>query len=253
VSHQRSRRPGRAAGPAIVSLCVSLCLLVASCATPAKSAAPNDILTTRPAPEPVKLLAATKPTSMPARAMTLFDGRTLKGWHVLNEDFFTDHGKVYASDGTIVLEAGSPATGIRWAGPFPTVDYEVTLDAMRVDGSDFFCGMTFPVGDSPCTWIVGGWGGCVVGLSNIDGAHAAENETTTGVSFKNGRWYHLRLRVTATDIEAWIDGEQVINLTTRGRKLTIWLEQEPVRPFGVATWYTKAALRNVRLAPAESP
>ena len=61
-------------------------------------------------------------------------------------------------------------------------DYEVTLEAMRVDGNDFFCGMTFPAGKDPCTLIVGGWGGTVVGLSSINGMDASENETTINMA-----------------------------------------------------------------------
>ena len=61
---------------------------------------------------------------------------------------------------------------------FPKVDYEVNLDAKRVAGNDFFCGITFPVGKRFCSLIVGGWGGATVGLSSIDGKDAAENETT---------------------------------------------------------------------------
>jgi hypothetical protein len=49
------------------------------------------------------------------------------------------------------------------------MNYEIKLEAKKVTGNDFFCGMTFPVGDSFCSFIVGGWGGPVVGLSSIDG------------------------------------------------------------------------------------
>ena len=53
-------------------------------------------------------------------------------------------------------------TGVTYQGQFPKTDYEVSLEAMRVDGVDFFCGMTFPVRSEFCTLIVGGWGGEVV-------------------------------------------------------------------------------------------
>jgi hypothetical protein len=169
------------------------------------------------------------------------------GWQVLDEADLSRHGKVYVDDGRVILEEGSPMTGIRWTGPVLREEYEVALEAMRVDGNDFFCGMTFPVGDSPCTLILGGWGGTLVGLSNVDGSHAAENETTTSVRFENGRWYRVKLRVTKEKIESWVDAEKVIDLVRGTHKFTVWLEQEPVRPLGFATWYTKAALRNIAL------
>ena len=63
---------------------------------------------------------------------------------------------------------------------------------MRLDGSDFFCSTTFPVGKDPCTLVVGGWGGMVVGLSNVDHEDASENGTTKTMTFKNKRWYRVR-------------------------------------------------------------
>jgi hypothetical protein len=182
----------------------------------------------------------------------LFDGRTLDGWEVLEKFSFKAHGAVAVAEEQIVLEAGSPATGIRFAGEVPTDDYELSLEAMRVAGGDFFCGLTFPVGEAPCTLIVGGWGGGVVGLSNVDGQPAVENETTRFMQFKEGQWYKVRLRVAGGRIAAWIDDEQVVDLATAKRKFSVWWEQEPARPLGIATWHTKAALRNIRLAPVDA-
>ena len=55
-------------------------------------------------------------------------------------------------------------TGITYTNPLPRTDYEVTLEAMRVEGSDFFCGLTFPVGSNSCSLVVGdgaeAWWGC---------------------------------------------------------------------------------------------
>ena len=103
---------------------------------------------------------------------------------------------------------GDGCTGVTWTKEFPTWDYEVACDAMRVDGNDFFCGMTFPVGKDPCSFIVGGWGGTVVGLSSIDGFDASENETTQYYEFERDRWYKIRLRVTPERIEAIVDRVQ---------------------------------------------
>ena len=44
-------------------------------------------------------------------------------------------------------------------------------------GGDFFATLTFPVDDSFCTFVTGGWGGDIVGLSSIDGWDASDNET----------------------------------------------------------------------------
>ena len=60
-------------------------------------------------------------------------------------------------------------TGVTWTGAFPQTNYEVRLDGMRIKGGDFFASITFPVGDSYATWVTGGWGGDIVGISSIDG------------------------------------------------------------------------------------
>ncbi len=183
----------------------------------------------------------------PSKSISLFDGKSVKQWWVIDAYAFRDHGEVAVANGQINIGAGSPASGIAWTGTPPRSNYEFSLDAKRTEGGDFFCGLTFPVGDSYCTFIVGGWGGGVIGLSNLDEQAAIENETTSYVEFKDDRWYRVRVRVTDAKIEAWIDNEQHIDLDRKHRKFSIWWEQEPVCPLGVATWNTGAALRNIQL------
>ncbi|MBP7934675.1 MAG: DUF1080 domain-containing protein [Phycisphaerae bacterium] len=187
------------------------------------------------------------PAPGPGETTPLFDGQSLAGWRVLKDGAFEHHGQVRVKDGTIVLERGSLQTGVGWNGQVPRDDYEVSLEAMRTDGNDFFCGLTFPVGNEPCTWIIGGWGGSVVGLSNVDNDAAVENVTTQGMTFENNRWYKIRLRVTTSRIDAWIDDKQMIDLERGEHKFSVWWEQEPARPLGIAAWDTGAALRNIRL------
>lgn len=182
-----------------------------------------------------------------AREGRLFDGRTLDGWKPLTTGVFSAHGKVTVEDGALVLSRGDRQTGVVYTGEFPKENYEVSLEARRVEGSDFFCGMTFPVGNEPCTLILGGWGGNVVGLSNVDGSSAVENETTSGKAFENGRWYAIRLQVTPGKIEVWIDGQRYIDLPRGGHQFSVWYEQEQCRPFGFSTWDTTGALRNINL------
>jgi len=177
---------------------------------------------------------------------SLFDGKSLGGWGVGEADEFALHGKVTPGDGEIRLAAGDPMTGVAWDRKFPTIGYELALDALREEGSDFFVGLTFPVAKAHCTLILGGWGGNIVGLSNIDDLHAAENETTQSIHFTNGEWYRVRLRVTAERIKVWLDGKEIINLAHKGRKLTIWPQQEPMRPLGIASYYTTTRVRNIQ-------
>lgn len=204
------------------------------------------------APAPAPAAEAGKPEKSPTvkpaggtNEMSLFDGKSLKGWAVTD---FAGRGEVSVKEGKIVLESGQ-MTGITWtnASELPRMNYELSLEAMRVDGSDFFCGLTFPVAKDPCSLIVGGWGGGVVGLSSLDGQDAANNETTKFMNFKTGQWYAIRLRVTPGKIQAWIDADKVIDCPTEDRSISIRLEMEDSKPLGIATWATAGALKNLRL------
>jgi len=179
----------------------------------------------------------------------LFDGKTLEGWSATN---FGGEGKVEIEGGRIVLGFGSDLTGITWKGAMPGVDYEVKLEARREEGSDFFCGLTFPVNDSFCSLILGGWGGTVVGLSSIDGLDASENETSRLMNFDLNKWYAVTLKVTRQKIEAWIDGAKIIDQELAGRKISIRPEVELSRPLGVASWRTRAALRKIAMRKIDS-
>jgi hypothetical protein len=178
----------------------------------------------------------------------LFDGKTLEGWEITN---FGPQGPVYVSGNEIILGLGDGCTGITWTRAFPRSDYEVTLDAKRVAGNDFFCGMTFPVGKSFCSLIIGGWGGATVGLSSIDGKDAAENETTSIRNFEKDRWYKITLMVSDDYIKAWIDTDKVVDFTLGAKKLSIRPEVSLSRPFGIASWNTTAAIRNIHLRRIE--
>jgi type 1 glutamine amidotransferase len=192
------------------------------------------------------LLLAVNP--LPSRAgewQSLFDGKTLKGWKITD---FAGHGEANVENGRLMIHSGVMLTGVSWTNTLPKIDYEVSLEAMKVEGGDFFCGLTFPVQDSFCTWIVGGWGGGVVGLSSIDGMDASENETTKYMKFDAGRWHRLRLRVAREQIEAWIDDEKIVDQSIAGRKISLRPgDIDLSKPFGVATWQTTGALRDIRI------
>jgi hypothetical protein len=175
----------------------------------------------------------------------LFDGKSLAGW---KETKFGGEGDVSVEAGAIVLEQGNDMTGITYdKGNFPKINYEITLEGKRLKGNDFFCTTTFPVGDAHCSLVMGGWGGGVVGLSSLDEKDASENETGSQQSFTKDRWYRVRIRVTAERIAAWIDNKQVVDVQTKGRKISIRPECELCRPFGIATWRTVGAVRDIRV------
>jgi Domain of Unknown Function (DUF1080) len=176
----------------------------------------------------------------------LFDGKTLSGW---KETPFTRHGTVTVEDGAILLGKGY-LTGVNLVGEFPRTNYELRMEAQRADGSDFFAGITFPVNDSYLTWINGGWGGKVVGLSSLDGDDASENETSTVRDFQKGRWYRLWVAVTPDRVRTWIDDELVIDVTITNRQIGLRPgEIDLSKPLGVAAYNTVSKVRKIEWRP----
>ena len=191
--------------------------------------------------------AEARPEAAPSHL--LFNGESLDGWEKAD---FGGQGDVHVEEGVLVLPQGDPLTGVRWTGPFPTMDYEIELEAQREAGTDFFCGLTFPVGDTCASLILGGWAGETCGISSFEDMDASENETMFYRSFETNRWYAVKLRVTTTKVEAWLDGEQVVDIDTEGRRIGTRPEIDLCRPLGFASYLTAAALRDIRWRPVET-
>jgi hypothetical protein len=190
----------------------------------------------------------------------LFDGRTLANWRQTNfEGGAAVKVQPAFKDGrpAIVIEPGVTLSGLTstLGSALPRTNYEITLEAMRLQGGDFFCALTFPVGQSACTFVVGGWGGVVIGISSVNHADASDNETTQSGDFVDNRWYRIRVRVTDAKIEAWIDKDQMVDLGLKDRKVMMRPgDIEKSQPLGLATFQTRAAMRDIRLrrlTPAE--
>jgi hypothetical protein len=125
---------------------------------------------------------------------------------------------------------------------------------MRVMGSDFFCGLTVPVGTNCCSLIVGGWGGSLIGISSLNGMDASENETTKFSNFESGRWYRIRLRVTEKRIQAWVDKEKLMDVDTTDKRISVRPgDIELSQPIGVAAWQTASALREIKFRQVSGP
>lgn len=214
--------------------------------TPAPTASVGE-----PAPAPQQP-AEQQPAHQDGKWVSLFDGQSLKGWKSTE---FGGEGDVKVEEGAILLEMGQEMTGITWdrAEPPPKNNYEIRLEARRVDGSDFFCALTFPVDNASPSLVVGGWGGGVVGISSIDDLNASENETTKYMEFKTGQWYKIRVRVTKDRLQAWIDDQEVVDQDIAGRKISNHPAVELSKPLGISTWSTVGAVRKVELRKIDAP
>lgn len=184
--------------------------------------------------------------------VSLFNGDDLGKWEPIE---FNGRGDVHvAFDGSLTLENGTPLTGVVWTGDkkeLPKSNYEISLEAKKHYGDDFFCALTFPVKESHATFLCGGWGGVVVGVSSIDGKDASENETSQNITFERNRWYKIRVRVTDARLTGWIDDKEVFDVELKGR--SIGLRPGPIEkcaPLGIANFLTRSAYRKIELLRA---
>lgn len=190
----------------------------------------------------------------------LFNGKDLTGWR--KADLSTS-GEVKAlPNGIIECGIGHSLSGIVYTNKFPTMNYELSIEGMRKEGSDFFIALTIPVETSFCTVIIGGWGGGLCGISSFDGNDAANNQWGEGLLLKDNEWYNLKVRVTPGVIQIALNKDLYtarVEFDDCKRLSLRYGEIEETVPLGLATYETKALWRNftmteiTKLLPEDRP
>ncbi len=177
--------------------------------------------------------------------IALFDGKTLGTW---KKTAFGGEGDVFVNDeGHLEFGFGAVITGVNWnADPPASSNYEISLEAMKLDGNDFFLALTFPVKESHATFVVGGWGGGIVGISCVDDLNASENETMSIDGFAKDVWHKVTVRVSDDRLQAWIDDTEKVDLDLTDRKISLLPgDIELSAPIGIAAYQTRAQYRNI--------
>ena len=197
--------------------------------------------------------AKTDETEASPKEFVLFDGKSLKDWEMVD---IGASGPVEIEDELMIINMGDSVSGAVYkkAAELPMMNYEISLEAKRLDGVDFFCALTFPVGskNSCATLLLGGWGGAVTGISSIDNLDASENNTSTFQRYEDDKWYKVRLRVTKNHLAAWIGDEQIVDEDITGKKISV--RSGPIEsylPLSLTTFATTAAYRNIKLKVVE--
>ncbi len=189
----------------------------------------------------------------PRGEVMLFDGKNIDDWEMVDIGA-SGYVELDEDNGVMIIRQGDSLSGALYkkAADLPIERYEITLEARRTAGVDFFCGLTFPIGnlETCATLILGGWGGSVTGISSIDGLDASENATGSYQRYEDDKWYVVRLRVTPENLSAWIDGKQVVDIDIAGRK--VGLRSGPIEsyaPLALSTYNTEAGIRKVKFKP----
>ncbi|HBJ84727.1 MAG TPA: DUF1080 domain-containing protein [Verrucomicrobiales bacterium] len=195
--------------------------------------------------------AADEPKTEAPKEFILFNGKSLDDWETVD---IGGSGVVDLEGGVMIINQGESVSGVVYkkAATLPLTNYEITLEAKRLQGVDFFVGLTFPVGDlkTCATFVCGGWGGSVTGISSIDGFDASENNTSSYQRYEDDKWYAIKLRVTPENLSAWIGEKQVIDEDIINKKIAVRTGPiESYLPLSLTTFNTTSAIRNIKLTP----
>ncbi|MCX6856611.1 MAG: hypothetical protein NTV80_17100, partial [Verrucomicrobia bacterium] len=117
------------------------------------------------------LLAACRPTApeVKVRQWSLMEGDLAGAWQQAG---IPEEGKIALKEGELEIGIGAPMTGAKFTAwdqaGMPGTGYMIRYETMRVEGRDIFGMCTFPVSshDAHATFVIGGWGGTVTGLSS---------------------------------------------------------------------------------------
>jgi Domain of Unknown Function (DUF1080) len=152
--------------PAVTTPAPKSTTQVAKSTPPVPATIPLKEVTTKPYDQAVVSVLVSDKKKLTSTWKPLFNGKDLTHWE---SSKFGGDGEVSVENGMIVLTEGGDMTGITYKGEVPTMNYALEVEAQRLDGVDFFAGVTFPVGETHMTLIPGGWAGGVFGLSSING------------------------------------------------------------------------------------
>jgi Domain of Unknown Function (DUF1080) len=196
-------------------------------------------------------LAACRPsvTDVKPARWALLEGELAAAWQQAG---IPEEGKIVVKEGELEIASGAPMTGAKFANwdqaKMPGTNYSIQFEAMRLEGRDIFGMCTFPVSshEAHATFVIGGWGGTVTGISSLNFLDASENATRAEQAFQNGVWYVVRIEVRPEDLRVWINDRPVVNASIKGKKVSLRAgDIDHCLPFGFATWGTKAKVRRV--------
>lgn len=182
--------------------------------------------------------------------IALLPEKGLEGWTITD---FYGHGEVKREGELLVLEPGKPLTGITTKKKdFPTTNFEIEFEAQRTQGNDFLCGLTFPVGKGFASFIGGGWGGGLVGLSSVDGSDASENSYSSHVDFKNDQWYKFRILVDDEFVRGFVDKKEAFAIEREGHEFSTRIEVYASQPLGLCVFASRVEVKNFRWRPIKA-
>jgi hypothetical protein len=177
---------------------------------------------------------------------SLFDGKTLRGWKLIDGHPFGNHGRVDVRNNEIVLGKGGPCTGIQYTGDLPKSDYEFSFEVMSHSASGGLMSMAFHVeGSSTMASIDVHDGGTIEAIMRVvDGGNRG---IAAKARFEKGRWYRVLVQVTQSRLLVLLDDEKLFDWPRPQHSFGKPVEWGALVPFGIGNWDAETSLRRIQV------
>ena len=177
--------------------------------------------------------------------VSLFDGETLTGWHKNPQPIGHGTGGLWTvEDGAICGEQDPPASGN--GGILLTDqkfgDFELLLDMKPDWGPD--SGLFIRSNDQ---------GQCIQMMVDYHEDGSVGHLYGEGTGGWSARPFDLNGTYDDGEAAGEGDDKRIVNLETTGKKIGIRADIDASKPFGFASYQTRAALRDIRLKEVEGP
>ncbi len=163
-------------------------------------------------------------------------------WNRSFEEMAGQHAGLWSvKDGTVLQE--SLADNIRlWFGNPDWKNYEFTLQARKVGGSEGFLILFRGISDEEFYWCnLGGWGNMRHSLEKgLKGIQWGAVGPAVDGKIEENKWYDIRIRCENEHIQVWLDNETLLDFNDT-------TEPHLAGRVGIGTWSTKAQYRNIQV------
>lgn len=148
-------------------------------------------------------------------------------------------GGAWVREGEDLVQSSLATNVTTFFGDPAWTDYEYTVEARRDGGGEGFLIPFRRTNPGNYYWLnLGGWQNVNHGIERAAGGGRTILETTPG-RIESGRWYTIRIRAEGPRIQAWLDGEPIIDLTDNAGPRA--------GAVGLGSWNTAVRYRNVRV------
>ncbi len=148
---------------------------------------------------------------------------------------------IWRVDGSeLVQEAIEPEVRLTFGDPNWS-DYEISLEAQKIDGNEGFLVLFRVKSDRDYYWLnIGGWGNTATAIErSIDNRRRAISSFRP-IRVEQGRWYKIRVRCEGRRIQAWLNEGLILDFNDDENAHLIG-------KVGIGTWMTKARFRNIKV------